>query len=329
MQLFDVTPTVCLYSGGLDSAAGLARRLGDGIERPLIPVVIRHRSDIARKTDEQLRVLKQVFGAELASVCTPMVMVSPKRLSRSEETSQRARSFLFIAVGGVVAWASQSSAVELYESGIGAMNVPLLSGMDGSQSTRSAHPRFLQLMSQLLSEAAGRQIDVTLPFRHMTKGEVAKSLNVGSLPEMARVTASCAHYPMRNEKGGTWKSCGLCPACIFRRVALHSAGLDEPEGAYEHDLLNPHSDPVEWKKRKYLAAFLNQIDSWTDLDKNILPIAVLQHLVGTEIVGVGEPVQVYVDLYKRYRLEWLEFIASARKNGCSWANLVDLPGQAA
>lgn len=51
---FDTPPIVCLYSGGLDSASGLARRLGDGIDAPLIPVVVRHRTDIARKTTKQI-----------------------------------------------------------------------------------------------------------------------------------------------------------------------------------------------------------------------------------------------------------------------------------
>jgi 7-cyano-7-deazaguanine synthase in queuosine biosynthesis len=166
-----------------------------------------------------------------------MLMVSPKKLAGEEEISQRARSVVFIGVGGVVAWAAGASAVELYESGIGAINSPLLASMEGSQATRGTHPKHLALMSNLLSLASEREIRVTLPFVGMTKGEVTKCLS--GFPELARSTVSCAHYPIRKIRGGGWKSCGFCPACIFRRVALHSAGIEESENRYEYDLLNP------------------------------------------------------------------------------------------
>jgi 7-cyano-7-deazaguanine synthase in queuosine biosynthesis len=328
-ESFDVPPVVSLYSGGLDSAAGMARRLQGGINGPVIPVVVRHRPDIVRKTNEQLRLLKREFHAQLYPVCMPMSMKSPKKLSASEETSQRARSFLFVAVGGVVAWAARSSAVEIYESGIGAINAPLLAGTEGSQATRSTHPKFLKLMSRLLGLAAEHQIDVVLPYIHLTKGEVAKSLAAGTLPELARLTVSCAHYPIRKDKGVGVKSCGICPACIFRRVALHSVGIEELGNGYEYDLLNPQSCPVDWKHNKYLDAFLNQIDGLAVTDEGRLPSPVAQHLIRTEVVRVEESQQAFVDLYRRYRGEWLRFVKQARLNGCGWANRIDLPGQAA
>ena len=37
----------------------------------------------------------------------------------------------------------------------------------------------------------------------------------------------------------------------------------------------------------------------------------------------------YVNLYGRSRGEWLAFVTKAKLNGCKWANLIDLPTQAA
>jgi hypothetical protein len=39
--------------------------------------------------------------------------------------------------------------------------------------------------------------------------------------------------------------------------------------------------------------------------------------------------EAYVDLYRRYRREWLTFVTEARLNGCKWSHLIDLPQRAA
>ena len=53
------------------------------------------------------------------------------------ERSRRCRSFLFAAVGAVAAAISEVTKVEVFESGIGAINLPLLAGMVGSRATRA------------------------------------------------------------------------------------------------------------------------------------------------------------------------------------------------
>ena len=74
-------PSSAFYSGGLDSAAGLARRLSDGIDAPLIPVVVRHRTDIAKKATEQIDRLGRAFHTKLQPICAAMSMAAPKRTS--------------------------------------------------------------------------------------------------------------------------------------------------------------------------------------------------------------------------------------------------------
>jgi 7-cyano-7-deazaguanine synthase in queuosine biosynthesis len=320
---------VCLYSGGLDSAAGLAKRLLDVPETATLAVNVQHRTDLGHCVTEQLRVLSREFKADLRPVVIPFEMDTPKSFAGREETSQRTRSFLFVAAGGIIAGATGASELELYESGIGALNAPLLAGMEGSQATRSAHPKFLELMSGLLSLVVSRRIDVTLPFRNSTKGDVVKSLDSDSLREIARSTISCAHYPVRLEKGGTWKSCGLCPACIFRRVALHSAGISEASEGYQHDLLDPRTSRLSPKKLRYLIAYLLQVDSFAVLDQGRLPSVISRHLRNTEVLLPGDSQQVYVDLFQRYRSEWHNLLGHARRNGCDWAHRIDVSLQAA
>lgn len=328
-DLFDSPPVASLYSGGLDSAAGLACRLSSSVRKPHLPIVVRHRSDIARNATLQLGKLSDHFGVKLNPVVPVMSMIPPKKLVAHEELSQRARGFLFVSVGGVIAGTTGANELELYESGIGAVNAPLLAGMEGSQATRGTHPRFLKLMSQLLGLVFGRQIDVTLPFLESTKGDVVKHLCGNALSEVARQTVSCAHFPVRLEKGGQCRSCGVCPACLFRRVALNTAGIHEDRSRYQHDLLDPRTSQLGPKKLRYLLAYLRQVDSLSELDEGHLPLLISRHLRSTGLAQPGDPLNSYVELYHRYRSEWYELIGKARTNGCRWATRIDIPDQVA
>ncbi len=328
-DLFDSPPVASLYSGGLDSAAGLACRLSSGVCKPYLPIVVRHRSDIARNATLQLRQLSDYFGVNLNPVVPVMSMIPPKQLVGHEELSQRARGFLFVSVGGVIAGTTGANELELYESGIGAVNAPLLAGMEGSQATRGTHPKFLNLMSQLLERVLGRRIHVTLPYVESTKGEVVKHLTDEALQKVALQTVSCAHFPVRLEKGEQCRSCGVCPACIFRRVALNTAGIHEDRSRYQHDLLDSRTSQLGPKKLRYLFAYLRQVDSLSELGEGHLPQMIARHLRNTGLVQLGGPLPSYTELYQRYRSEWYGFIDTARANGCRWATRIDIPDQVA
>lgn len=323
------TRRVFLYSGGLDSATGLAKQMVESPRVMNLAVTIQHRTDLGGTVKEQLRRLAVHTGADFIPVVVPFEMGAPKSLGQAEETSQRTRSFLFVATGGIVAAAAGSSELELYESGVGAINVPLLAGMEGSQATRSAHPRFLKLMSRLLEQVVGHRLEVRLPFMAMTKGDLAKDVDKLVLQELAQSTISCAHFPVRLEKGDKWKSCGVCPACIFRRVALHAAGITEPGDVYQHDLFSVPSSPLPPKKLRYLTAYLLLVDSLRELDAGELPLLVTQHLRGTNLLQPGESPQAYLDLFRRYRSDWYGLLEQARRDGWALLNRIDVPVQAA
>ena len=224
-----------------------------------------------------------------------------------------------------MAWATKSDTLELYESGIGAINAPLLAGMEGSQATRSCHPVFLEKMSRLLSLAAENPITIVLPFKDFTKGELVRGLAGEELQNVARNTISCANIHC----SGIGQSCGFCPACIFRRLALHTACIEEPGSSYQVDLMSPTSGQVASEKLNYLKAFLLLVDHLEELDAGQLPIAISRHLRQTGILKTGKPMQFYLELFRRYRAEWLSLVRRARANGCPWGGLIALHNGAA
>lgn len=77
------------------------------------------------------------------------------------------------------------------------------------------------------------------------------------------------------------------------------------------------------------AALDNQIDSLAETDAGRLPVSISKHLYQTDMVERGGFTEVYVELYRKYRREWLAFVTKAKLNGCQWANLIDLPQKAA
>ena len=227
-----------------------------------------------------------------------------------------------IAQGAVAAAMIGSSSVDVLESGVGAINLPLMAGMVGSKTTRSCHPEFHRQMARLVSEVCGYGISISLPFFQRTKGEVVKELTDCGLADLSRRTVSCVHYPLREPKQ---KQCGVCPACILRRQSLAVAGVQEPEGTYKFDLFDSsqNANSVPKKERKYLKALLSQVVQLTDIESDdSLPSRVRRHLFGTGIVSDEHSVEMVTHVLRTYRDEWRGLIAQAKARGISWTNLV-------
>ena len=127
-----------LYSGGLDSFAGLALELSEDTVPVLVSVVPNTRQGASQS--HTLGSLQEQFG-----VAVPRVAVKCHlRGMQSRESSNRTRGFGFLAVAASVAAMSDISTVHVYENGIGAINLPYSRAQGGAQSTRSMHPKTLQ-----------------------------------------------------------------------------------------------------------------------------------------------------------------------------------------
>lgn len=324
---FSEPTVVCPYSGGLDSAAGLASRLREQPDRTFIPVVVRHQYLRGRLVLRQFELLKQRYQVD-PSRFLPLIVaafVRNRRLHRdfgirTREITHRCRSFLFTVLGSMVAAVEGSDRVELYESGIGAVNLPLTRGMSGWRTTRGTHPHFLRIMSQLASLVAERPIMFNLPFINETKASMAAVLARDRLGELALATVSCILHPLRR---GNTKQCGVCPACVYRRYALQSAAIPEPGQAYHYDLFGSAAalKAVPAKGQHALQAFLYQVDKLAELDAGeTVPRFFRDHLLGTKVVLDKTAMGPFVDLFRRYRHEWLELAARGQTRGGLWAD---------
>jgi 7-cyano-7-deazaguanine synthase in queuosine biosynthesis len=200
---------VVLLSGGLDSLVGAI----DLTHRRLRPVAV---SQTVRGDGEKQRDFAKAIGLtrhlQLHHVAT-----SPT----AQETTQRARSLIFLTFGVVVATSLEQYAkgktTPLYvcENGFIAINPPLTGSRLGSLSTRTAHPVFLMRFQKIL-DAAGLNVKIENPYAQKTKGEMLIECKDQALLQIeAAHSTSCGRFQRFN-----YRHCGRCVPCQVRRAAF-------------------------------------------------------------------------------------------------------------
>ena len=320
LSLLNDPCVVCLYSGGLDSASGLVHRILSD-RTPVLTVTAAHQS-FRRRLRYQVGEISGRFGVSIRPIICRTRMAHPPKFSQQEK-SQRLRGVLFLGLGGAIASTVNANAVEVFENGIGAINVPPQVGMMlGAMATRGCNPGFLMAMGRLISHVAGRRIEYKLPMLRATKAEAVRLLAEAGLQEVATKTVSCAHWPLRNE--GSQQQCGICFSCLGRRQAMMSAGIDDRLGSYQIDLFGQHSKALyEGRKLFPLKACLLQVVALRHYcETGTPPTGFYQHIEDSEVASFGMNMTEVVDLHKRYAVEWEQIIAAAQKKNLEWANWV-------
>jgi hypothetical protein len=294
--------------------------------RPVLPVTVWHQPRQRYLVREQLKILRCRFDVAVDPLIVKVAMMWKPLLDRDlEESTQRCRCFLFASLGAIAAIMHGQRVVEVFESGVGAINLPLMAGMVGAMTTKSAHPKFLRLMSLLASLVAGASVEFRLPFFDRTKGEVDRNLAEAGLDELAHLTASCVHYPLRHSRQ---KQCGICPACIFRRQAMTVAGIAEPDDTYKYDFMGTPGgvSRIPSKRFLHLKAFLMQVASLKDVCAGMpLPRPVARHLDSTEVLADGHRREAVTALLARHRDEWMAIASDGNRKGLPWARLLTAP----
>ncbi|MBS0260867.1 MAG: 7-cyano-7-deazaguanine synthase, partial [Planctomycetes bacterium] len=315
---------VAPYSGGLDSSTGLALRAMQQPDRLIVPVTVRHQMAKAELLRRQFkfmlesRILKKShFSQYQAGSFIRNQKMKRDRGVQFRETTHRCRALLFMSIAGLVAASFGAEEVEVFESGIGAVNFPLVPSPAGFRTTRSTHPHFLRLLSTLLSHVNESPIKYVLPFAGQTKAEMVAMLKMNNLDELARMSVSCIMHPL---KRNGWQQCGYCPACVFRRYALITAGIAEQENSYAVDLFR-EIDPktsIPDKAIRCVQAFHDQVSCLHELEFGIVPSCLRRHLRCTGAAETEEQVAEYARVHLKYRREWLRIVAEAQRRNFPW-----------
>lgn len=222
----------CLLSGGMDSLVGAIDITAAEGQLPLLVSQV-SKGDKMNQT---------YFAHQICGDNHHLQLNHNVKTPDESETSQRARSFVFLAYGVLAATAlssyhvSGSATLIVPENGFISLNVPLTPMRLGSLSTRTTHPAFIARFQALLV-AAGLHVKLLNPYQFKTKGQMlAECKKQKILDKLAGSTMSCGRSARIN------MHCGRCVPCLIRRAAFYRWNRADPTAYKYKDLSRRGSD---------------------------------------------------------------------------------------
>lgn len=266
---FTLQPSgVQLFSGGMDSLIGAIDQLALGKQ----PILVSHAGEGATSKAQQecFDRLKAHFQSDDLQRVRMWLQWKKKNFKGlGGESTTRARSFLFFALGVVVASSLPDSRyLKVPENGFIALNVPLDQSRVGSLSTRTTHPFYMARWQDLLN-VLELDINIDNPYWDKTKGEmVAECEDQDFLVDLLTDSLSCSSPSKARFKGIiSVQHCGYCLPCIIRRASLLAGLKSGREDPTMYTLKDLTTTPVDTKRSagQQIRAFQVAIDR---LDEN-------------------------------------------------------------
>lgn len=314
-------PRVALFSGGLDSFAGSLASMQDDPNTAFLLVSCVTNTRQLHNQQAQVSWLSRKLSSSEGVIHQPIHlgfrwMETPQTF---QEASQRTRGFLFLTLGSIAAINAGATKLELYENGIGALNLPYDGSQISAMSTRSVSPLTLLMMERLVAEILDSPFEIVNPFLFSTKGQMCSSIKGLEPHDIIPLTFSCDGFPV-HESGKP--QCGVCTSCLLRRLSLAVGNMREcdPGDGYGTDLFDLESSPsfgqlVGLRAMDYqvrcIREQLSQERPWSALSERFPQ---LQLVVSELTLTKGfEPMELCFSLLKLYRSycdEWLKFPAT-------------------
>ena len=298
---------VALWSGGLDSLAGLFNRLS--VEPSDCYVLLGTGSNtILHSTQRQVAIsLRGKFPERIRLIQIPIRLDESTALHK--ERSQRSRGFVFMLLGAACAYLAGKMTLHLYENGIGAINLPFRASEVGLDHTRSVHSLSLFYMSNLLTELLGTRFSFQNPFLFYTKAMMCQELVETGCVDLAFDTISCDRLHREEPL-----QCGYCSSCILRRQALAVHGVEDRTPYIATTRLTDSQSPL-LPKSVYLLAMLRQVEDFRAILSTRLPWQSFVHkyprvadVVDQTAPHTGMAPEVMrerlISLYQAYVNEW-------------------------
>jgi len=252
------------------------------------------------------------------------------------EKTARSRGFKFALISGLAAYLANATRVIVPESGQGALGPSLVTVGQSYEDYRS-HPLFTTRMERFLSAVLGLTPRYEFPQLWETKGQTLKKFvtECEQGPAWA-LTRSCWQQNRHVSVDQKRRQCGICAACMLRRMSVHAAGLVEPKEAYIWENLSALDfkagaasslDPnkVTSAMREYAIAGVLHLDHLAGLPQSeanagMLNLSAFQL---SDVLGMPEvEAKRNLDrLLEQHSNEWRDFIRSLGKDSfvADWA----------
>lgn len=295
---------IALWSGGLDSVAGLCTRL---FTNPKTSYVL-----LGTGANKYIQGLQQRTAKSITSRfpnSTQLIQI-PIHLSKSTDLptnrNMRARGFVFSLLGAACAYLYKQDRLYIYENGIGAINLPFRSSEVGLDHARSVHPISLLRMGEWVSSILGMRFSFENPFLFSTKAQMCEVFLRTDTTNLIAQTESCD----RRHRQKT-AQCGWCSSCLLRRQALAVNQIeDQTRYVVTHGRACRPSDGTHLRAMleqvRTLQTLLATPEPWPYLSGQygvLMDIAdFFAHHQGVPLATTQEKL---IQLYRQYVQEWV------------------------
>lgn len=299
------TEAVLAFSEGMDSLA-VAGLVGASLGDRLVRVRIRKKACASRTKGEP-------FTAVPYNVSSNM---------QNREASARSRGFKFALISGIAAYLSHAGTIILPESGQGAVG-PALTTVGHAYPDYRNHPLFTGRMERFLKALlGGKEVRYEFPRLWNTKGETLAAFTSLAGDEHWRETKSCWRNNQWSSVNGSWRQCGVCAACMLRRVSVHAAGFSEAPETYVcvdmdaptlESAVEPSFTRLTRAYREYAIAGVLHLDHLADMAADEAKPIVRRHanLLGPALrLSVDETERRLASLLNRHAEEWKRYMGS-------------------
>jgi hypothetical protein len=309
LGLYPVDKIIMPYSDGIDSRAVWALtedKEGAGLVRVRLGTKGAHR----RSSDPRER--------RFATVPYKLKLEPGQRV----ESSARSRGFKFSIITGIAATLAQVKRIVVTESGQGALG-PILVASGQTYPDYRVHPAFTRRIEFLFEALVGDAPAFEYPRIWSTKGETIREASELEQPARWDNTRSCWQSSQQVSFEGKRRQCGICAACMLRRMSMHAAGVEEAASEYIWEDLAasdfssgavPGFTLMTPALEKYAIAGVMHMDHLAALSGSSIHRRSIDRLARETAEALGfdraETERRLHDLLARHRAEWLSFVES-------------------
>ncbi len=304
---------VALWSGGLDCFAGLFNRAYENEDRHFVlcgtgsnPVVHKLQKRIYQGLPQDIGSRTKLCQVNYRVTAIKGILIDSPRL--------RSRGFVFMLIGAVCALLEGRHELQVYENGIGAINLRFRDSEIGLNHAHSVHPLSLKMLSNWLTDLLGEPFTLHNPFLFSTKAQMCEILVEKNALELAFQTETCDR---KHRKSGA-KQCGRCSSCILRRQAFAALGItDKTPYVYEEtnwlhrdtdyrEVANGNHIPAALWQVEMLEGLLRSNEPWNSLVRHYetLSAEVVDRTAGYENMDTSEMQDRLLNLFEQYVREW-------------------------
>lgn len=300
----DTKKEICLWSGGLDSLAGLYTRIKENTSDRYILIGTGGNHYIQNVQKKIAAKVKQNVSKHVDYIPIPIRLAETDGISKNSRP--RSRGFIFMLMGAAAALLNEQTILHIYENGVGAINLNYREVEIGLDNSRAVHPVSMIGVGELISNLFDIHFEFRNPFLFWTKTQMCSALIEDKLTDLMFSTVTCD----RRQRKAIMQ-CGLCSSCLLRQQSLLAAGVED-KTKY---LIDSPAITVKTFDQSYFRAMIYQLDDLERITNSPTPWYNLERQYSGLLEVVARYSKYYqldklyveqelVDLYRTYVEEW-------------------------